>query len=191
MRGIRGATAAVADYLAAALPAKVAALEDRLEYPAGTFPPPALVTTQEQPRLDGDAWPAVFVAGQDTTSIDVDEYLDDGGTRYRITYRLRVLCFVRGEGFADTTRRRDDFTLAVRELLLEAVRLDDHADEPAEVDPTSIAESYSDVGTTEARASIAASYVDVSVIMEETLAAPTGPTGTVGTVTIHPALLDD
>lgn len=193
MRGITGATAAVAAHLTATLPAKVDELDGRLAYPPDApLEAPELITTEERPRLDGNAWPAIFVAGQDTTRVDLDDPNVDGAgaVRYRITYRLRILCFVRGATFADVTRRIGDLTLAVREVILPGARLDAYAAEPGHYDPTDLAESYSDVGTTDARRSIAASYVDVSVIMEETLS-PAEAGADVATITVHPALLDD
>jgi hypothetical protein len=187
MHGIRGATRALAALYTARLPAKCLELEERLEYPAGTFGPPVLIATTQQPRLDGNDWPAVIVVGQDTLDITLE---DAQGPP--ILYRCRYRVFVRGADLDDTTRRRDDLTLAVRELLLPGALLDDYAAEPGHVEPTDLRESYSDVGEDTRRRSIAASYIDATVIMEETL--DPGPDGTIGqadTIAIHPALIDD
>lgn len=208
MRGMTAAQTTMRDLLEQRIPARLAAIEARSPlWSDGDLAMPRLYGVRNRVQLDGEAWPAIIVDGRDAPSMERTDVVN-GRPVYRITYRLRVLGFVRGDSghaatagrdeIEDTALRRDDLILAIREVLLEHAghTLPAAGQEPAtplEVDESSLAESYSDVLPDELGRSIAAGYVDVAVIMEETLADDVArpDLGDLATVTVHPALLDD
>lgn len=202
MDGLAGAQQATRALLEAHVPARVAAIEERHGWGAGRLELPRLYAVRSRVQMDGDAWPAVIVDGRDTLNIErVD--LVDGSEVYAVTYRLRVLGFVRGgqpggeapnaehvrDDHEDTTARRDELILAIREALLAHRALDLDGGTALKVDERSLVESYSEVMPDEVGRSIAAGYVELSVIMEERL--HLDGLAEVATTILHPALMDD
>lgn len=194
MIGVEGAVQLVAERIADALPGKIEELRDRLGVDAATLPDPQLIVAQETPELRMEQYPAVMIVAQETRSIGRAEINDDGYESFFIRYAVRAYVWARGQQASDTDLVRKRYTLAVRELLLARNLLAP----AAAADPTTMVESYSEIGVDEdQRATIAAAFIGFDLVTEETLQpapdAPDAPLGTVATtvVEIHPALADE
>lgn len=183
MRGPEHAAGLVAAALTARLPARLADLEERLELDAGALKVPEHVFASDITRLAIAAdFPALLVVAQDGASVGEaeDDYdLDDddepaAGAVWLVDYPLRVFIWAAvpdaGAGtprdrqqLVDLMRKR--YTLAVREELLAGLGLA----AGAAIRP-GFRESYSDVDVdARAKLTLAASYVEVVVRVEERL----------------------
>lgn len=132
----------------------------------------------DQIRLED--WPFVLVVPQRTESIAPDTVSGDGSMTYRVTYRLRIFVWARGNGFIETDLARHRLTLAVLETLLAYPQPQSHL----RTDPTTVVTDYSDVVNDEALAStIAAASVDLAVTAHEALT-PVRPSSTATDVTV-------
>ncbi|KWW97402.1 hypothetical protein LI90_4374 (plasmid) [Carbonactinospora thermoautotrophica] len=190
MDGLEGACTLLADRLRAALPGKTAELRTRYGADPAALPDVVTVEPHDVDQLGVEQWPAVLVVGQETRGI---RPVDVGPTSevYQVRYALRVFVWARGDGYAQTDTLRKRLTLGVRELLLTRRLL-----APAgRVEPSSLAESYSDLARDEAGRTIGGAFIAVEVTLEETLTSETPPVGMVDTVSVdtgslppHPAL---
>lgn len=159
---------------------------------------PSLIAPFDVLDLPLDAFPAFLVVVQRLAGLrrlEVGQAADDAGlARYAATYPVRIFVWVRGQDdtaadelldgqAADLARKR--LTLALRETLLghqitevtlgASTGIDEgdpgYAAGTAviiRVDESTIAESYSDVGEDDI-STVAASWLDVTVTVEETL----------------------
>lgn len=183
MIGMEGAVGLTVARLADRVPAKVAELVDRYGIGVADLPAPKLYAPSERSRLEPKETPAVLVVGQDETYAgDGPTPVDAAGAElwpgaiiHRFTYRIRVFVFARGTTFDETSTRRHRLALAVREVVLADLWLEDPAGEDlpsAQVNPASLRGSYSDVGDEGSRRSIAAAWVEFTATVPEVLAAP-------------------
>lgn len=179
MDGPEGAAARAAEWLYGRLPDRLRIIEERLELEPGQLADPAQVLAHERGPIGLEDWPSVFVLPLRTVKLELVDVEDGGGETYLVTYALRVLAWVRADGYEATDRLRHRYALAVREALLERKSLklgtglvagDPHAD--LSVDPSSIREDYSDVLEDEAARTIAGVDVTVNVTVRELLAPP-------------------
>lgn len=191
MIGPEGATALLVAGLAAAIPDKLTALEERLDLAAGTLPAPKVVVPRDIPRLGLEDWPALMVVAQEARGfrrVDVD---DEGATVYAVTYPVRVYEWARGDNLEQADLARKRLVLAVREVMLEGLVLD--ADVGYVVD-VSLRESYADLVSDEEAGGIGAAFTEAELNLIEALTprAPAIPVGNVGLDTAplppHPAL---
>lgn len=199
MRGPEVATTLVKDALEDRLPAKLVELNARLAL-AGTevLGPPALYATEVRAQLDADDFPAIQVVAQDARSLKLVA-VEDGSEVYAVTYALRTFLWVRDQEYPEVTRRRDRMALAMREVILEALTLSD-AEGGAVVNPETLRESYAEPANDSVGRSIAASYLELEVTIEERIARTTGPEAVTSVIVganagadeplEHPALAD-
>lgn len=198
MIGPEGCADHTVAWLAERIPARLRVLETRYQLAAGTLPDPVLVAAQERGQLAIEDWPSVFVLPQRTRSQRLTEVRPDGSEVYRVRYMLRILSWVRSDGYATTDQLRKRYVLAVREALLERKQLapaptygdGDFGTQVSDVVvvPESMREDYSDVMTDEAGRTIAAAFIDVDVDVEEVLDGPAA-LGTVETTEVDTAAL--
>lgn len=206
MRGPEYPTGLVAERLADDLPARLTNLETRLALAAGALIPPRTIAAGELSRLSiGNDFPAILVVGQDTgdvVEVDLDDELDDtpphAGPTWRVAYNLRVFLWAAvpdaGPGGGPRERQaavdllRKRYTLAVRETLMARPILGPGARLDAWWH-----ESYSDIAVDDrAKLTLAASFLDVRAVVEETLEKlpaatyPAGPDGRTIIVTTGP-----
>lgn len=187
MLGPEGAASHAVAWLAERIPDRLRVLEARYQLDAGSLPNPAQVLDHERGPIAVEDWPAVFVLPQRVESIRLVEVRDDSSEVYLVTYALRVLAWVRSDGYQATDQLRKRYVLAIREALLERKSLSpaptygsgDYgtAIEDNVVDPSSIREDYSDVMVDEAKRTIAGAWIDVNLIVAEVLEAAV-PLGT-------------
>lgn len=189
MIGPEGAADRVVEWLTPTIPARLRLLEARLGLDPATLPDPQLIAAQERGPLGLEDWPSVFVLPQRLDRLEpIEQAHPAGGESYRATYVLRVLVWVRAEGYDATDTLRKRYVLAAREALLERKQL---AAQPAygtpplegtefAVVPASIREDYSDVLVDDAKRTIAGAWIDLNVTVVEVLAGP-APMGTVDT----------
>jgi hypothetical protein len=169
-----------AGYLEQAVPVML----DRVDR-AQTVPRPKLYSTVDQPRLEGDEWPAVLVVGQNLLRQKRIDVTGEGSVYLR-TYRIRVYLFARGSSFEQTSRTRYALVLAAVEALMADQTL---GDPNVTVDEDSIRESYSDVDTPpKSRRSIAAAFIECDATIQEVRTVPDLGEADLITVELHPAL---
>lgn len=179
MRGPEGSAQALADHLAERLPAIVG---DR------DIVTPALFTTWHTPygAIEPGQWPALNVNTLSLTPLTWDDHDAAGGPVTRVEYRHRIFLWVRGQGFEDVTRRRNDLAGLVTEAVIGWPKVD----ELTTLDPRSVRGSLSDVEQPDDLhgASIAAAYIDVVANVVETV--EIDPLGTASTIEVdeHPGL---
>lgn len=186
MLGPEGAAEHARAWLAERIPARLRVLEDRYDLDEGTLADPVRVLAHEVGPLAVEDWPSVFVLPQRQTGMTLIDVRDDASELYRVTYALRLVGWVRADGYAATDQLRKRYALAIREALLERKSLTpaptygsgDYGDtEATTVDPASLREDYSEVFTDQAKRTIAGVIVDVTLIVFETLDGP-APYGT-------------
>ena len=189
MLGAEGTVDLVQSYLAANMPAKIAALQTRLGVTSTDLRAPALYSTSLYERIEIAQFPAIEVQFQ---AFGQPVFLDNnaGQLTYRWPYRLRVYIEERGNSYDQVEQRRKRLLLGVTELLTSHPMLS--ASSPtAWVDVTSMTASFFGLGTLaqakDAR-SIAACYLELVVMVEEMTDALT-PIGTADTivVSVYPA----
>lgn len=187
MRGVQVPKRAVADYLAARLPAHLDAL---VEQWGVTLDKPEDYLPNEPSALD--RFPLVAVSGVRVASVRRREVETEApAVVYDVAYALRVFVWVRAQGVDRAVTLRDDLTAAVRGLLIANPTLD-VPDEAVLIDEDSIVEEYSEPTPVKGDRVVAGSFVGVTVTCTERLLA--GSLGTVTTthargVTLpHPAL---
>lgn len=165
MDGLEGACELVADRLRTALPAKTEELRDRLSVADPVdLPDVAVVYPHEIAPIPLEEWPAVMVVGQTLERMTRDD-VEAIGTHWLCTYRIRVYVWSRGEGFAHTDRIRKRLTLATREVLMQLRKVTGRA----QLDDSSMGESYSDLDVDQADATIGGAYLEFLLVVQEVL----------------------
>lgn len=201
MIGPEGAGERVRAWLEARIPARLRILETRLGLTPGSIGDPDHVAGEERGPLGIEEWPAVYVLPQTMRSLELADVDGEAGELYRATYGIRVLAWVREDGYAEVDLLRRRYVLAIREALLERRTLQlsqsvyvGNPDADLAVDPRSIRESYGDLLTDEStQQTIAGAYLDVDVTVAELLEGP-AKLGTVTTADVtgtelpHPGL---
>lgn len=178
MLGPEGTAELARTWLAAALPARLAAIATRLNVPAGTLPPPSTVAAYDRARLAVEEWPAVVVEVENLRKLELIDVVDQAGELYRTTYAARLYVWVRGDGYAEVDLVRKRYTLAVREVCLankslRPFRIGTAVDNaPIAVDPASIRESLSPELTDDTGRTIAGAFLDLDLITLELLTGP-------------------
>jgi hypothetical protein len=184
VNGLESACQLVAQRLRTALPAKTEEMRGRLSVadPAD-LPDVAVVYDHELGHIPLEEWPAVMVVGQTLERMTRDDVKADG-TYWLCTYRIRVYVWARGEGFGHTDRIRKRLTLAVREVLMQLRKVTGNA----QLDDSSMGESYSDLDVDQADATVGGAYLEFLLVVQEVLG--TVPTkGVVETPVIDTAFL--
>lgn len=196
MHGPEDTARRAADWLRDRIPARLRIIEARLGLAAGELADPAQVLDHERGPIGIEDWPSVYVLPLRTGGMRLVDVEDGGAEQYLTTYTLRVLAWVRADGYEATGRLRFRYALAIREALLERKTLTLNAnvtagdpDSDLAVDPGSLVEDYSDVMVDDASRTIAGVDVTVTVTVRELLEPPP-PLGVVDTtaVAVHPAL---
>lgn len=204
--GPEGAAGQVVTWLTGRIPARLRVLEARYSTPAApvVLPDPVLVAAQERGQLAIEDWPSVFVLPQGTRAMRLTDVRGDSSEVYVVRYKMRILAWVRADGYAETDQLRQRYVLAIREALLERKQLvsapaygsDDFGAPVSDVVvvPEGMVEDYSDLMVDENGRTIAGAFIDILIDSTETLDGPT-PLGTVeqtevDTVALppHPAL---
>lgn len=177
MQGPEHAADRLTGWLTDRIPAQLRALEARLD--VAPIADPAQVLAHERGPIGIEDWPSVFVLPLRLERLALVDAEADGSELYRATYAIRVLAWVRADGYAATDTLRKRYALAVREALLERKSLElrpgvwtGNPDGDLTVDPTSIREDYSDVLTDDAARTIAGVDTTVAVTVLEHVAAP-------------------
>ena len=191
MRGPEAVATVLTARLAVAIPARLRVAETRLGLPVGALPNPQRLVDYDAGPIPLESWPAVYVLPQRMTRLTLIENTLDG-EHYRARYPVRVLAWVRADGYQPTDLLRKRYALAIREALLDRRALAGGATErEVAVDPTTITEDYSEV-MVDAGRTIAGTWLDVDVTAVEVLDPPTAlgvvNTKTVTAVAKHPAL---
>ncbi len=135
----------------------------------GPHPPtaPKLYAVSDRARLEATDWPAVLIVPQTAGPMVPVDIGAGGGSVYRVPYLVRVWCYVHGGDFDGTAAARNRLILAVRLALLYRLQLG-----PAHrLDPTTMRESYSDVGGKDRRF-LAGAWVEVVVDATEEVSLP-------------------
>jgi hypothetical protein len=153
------------------------------------LPDVAVVYAHELGHIPLEEWPAVMVVGQALDRMTRDDVAADG-TYWLCTYRIRVYVWARGDGFGHTDLVRKRLTLAVREVLMQLRKVTGNA----QLDDSTMAESYSDLDVDQADATIGGAYLEFQLVVREVLGTvPTKgvvetPVIDTGTLPPHPAL---
>lgn len=161
MTGADGVVTAVAHALRTRLPAITTARRGQ----DPTLPDIQAVLTHEPDHVGIEQWPLVVVTCVGDRGWQA---LPEGG-QWRVRYALRVHTWVRGDGYAETTRRQRVLHTAVLQALL-AEPLQD----PLRLDEASVESSLSDVAVTEQGRTIAGARLDLQILATESLTVP-GP----------------
>ena len=135
--------------------------------PSGADPSPKVVfwTMQAVEQIPVEDYPMVMVMGRNTPQMRRADAAPEG-VSFDVTYALRVLVLVRGDGHIETAALRGRLGLAVRECLLARQSM-----AGLRLDESSLSESYSDVAYDQANEStVAGVYLDVHYLAREVLA---------------------
>ncbi len=170
-------------WLTTRIPARLRVLEERYDLPPNSLPDPAKVLDHARGPIAIEDWPSVYVLPQRMNGMRLVEVRPDAAEVYQLTYPVRIICWVRSEGYQATDLLRKRYALAIREALLERKQLSPAATygtgsygspgADVVIDPLSIAEDYSDVINDEAAArTIAGAWVDVNMLVTEVLDGP-------------------
>lgn len=193
MLGWQVALDAVAGFLEDEMPAKLVELRNRLGEPEGPLPidelpDPQEYTTEERAALPVNKWPTILVTAQRKRTGGQVDISSTGGPTFRNTYRLRLYIWARAQGYAQVNRIRNRLSLAVTELLSATTTLD-RAD--MAVDPLTLEERPAETVQDRSRRSIAATWLEFEVTIEETVVVEglgVVDTGIIETLPPHPAL---
>lgn len=178
MNGPEGAATNVVAWLTTRIPARLRVLEQRYGLPAGGLPDPVKVLDHERGPIPMEHWPSVYVLSRGMGGMQLVDVRDDSSEIYQVTYGIRVLVWVRAEGYEAVDLLRKRYILAVREALLERKQLTpaatygsgDLGSPTAQtmIAPETMREDYSEVILDSGR-TIAGAYLDVNVLVTEVL----------------------
>lgn len=171
MRGWDYVLQTVAGELQDRTPAKLLALRKRLGPEAGPLtkdelPDPLLYTTEERAALPINDWPAIVVTAQAKGNVRAVDISATGGPVYQADYLVRVYVWARGKSYAHANRIRNRLSLGLTELLNEAPTLGQDA---FRVNPLSMTERPAETVRDKSQRSIAATYLEFAVTIEETV----------------------
>lgn len=198
MLGATHLTTRTAAWLADEVPRQLATIRTTTGTPARLLPDPLRVIGHDVRELGIDEWPALVVTPATMGGMSRVDVNPDGGETYAVTYSATVYAWVRGDTYADTTRARDAYALAIRSALLTRKQLTAATafgqlppGATVWVKPETIREDYAPVTDDGAR-TIAAVRVDVDVVQVETWDGPTvlNTTDTARTSTATADVLD-
>lgn len=190
-----GAVALVIGRLQSEMPAKMTELASRYNLPAGTLQNPGSYMVNMFDRVELAQYPTIQVAPRGEGAPRMNEQ-DQGVLNYETSYLMRVYLQVRGLGYEMVEQRRQLMTLGIREILLSTPQLGAAPD--IWILPGSIQTTYFGVGELkeEDQRAIAATYTDLTVMVEEmtelpspwpntanTIKSSVGPMPTLNTVT--------
>lgn len=166
MIGIEGAKALVLARLEAQMPAKVDELEQRYADNLAILRAPGKYAPFMVTRVEA-AWYPIIMIGPRTD--DMPTFVTQQGTyqTFRYPYRLRLYVVERGNSYEQVEYRRERLTLGMREVLTSSAYLSDSP--RVELDLTSLRTTYfgtGEVAESDNR-SIAATYTDLTVIVDE------------------------
>lgn len=189
MQGPEGAVELLRSYLAANVPAKIVELRTRLAVTGEDLRTPQLYSASIRERLEVKDYPSIEVQFQ---AMGNPVYLANGNTQltWQIPYKVRVYSAERGNTYDQVEERRKRIFLAVIEVIGFNVKL---ASTPnVWVDFKSLTGSFfgaSQLADARDNRSIAASYLEMNVIVEE-MTEPAATLGTANTVqtSVHPAM---
>lgn len=168
MLGIEGAIQLLLARLQAEMPAKVAEVASR--YPSDAqqvaLRPPSTYTASIYARKEYAQYPIVEVAPRSDGPGLLDGQVQQIET-WSWPYGLRIYLVERGTGFEQVEKRRQRLTLALREVLTSSAAL--QASPQVKIDKTSIRGGYFATGETDDKdnRSIASTWTDLTVIVQE------------------------
>lgn len=171
MIGPGGASGILATRLSGRLPAKTEELRDRFTLEPEAFADVTQVIAGQAPQdLGIEDWPLLEVTNAGDGPWEPDPDGEPGVERtWIVPYQLVIWAWVRGDGYADTYRRRQLLVLAVMEILAELLVLS--GDPPVRLDDQTIATDYSGVELDEETRFLAGARIRVTVKATESLSA--------------------
>lgn len=192
MLGWQAVLDGLAEFYEAEMPGKLVALRARLgvegpltEKDLKDF---QLITTEERATLPLNRWPAMLIESIRKARVRGIDVAPGGGPIYTADYRVRVYLWVREAGYAPATQARNRLALAATELLFENLTLGIPG---FRVDPFSLTEQPAETVQDRSKRSIAATYLEFDVTIEETVEVEglgTVESGSVDVIPAHPAL---
>jgi hypothetical protein len=198
MIGPEGVVELVRAYLESVVPGKIIELQTRLGVTSADLPQPNLYSASQYERLELPQFPAIevqFLSMANPILLD-----QEAQALWRVPYRVRVYATSRGTSFQQVEERRKRLYLALFECLTAHVLLSpSSSDLTAWVDVKTMQGQFFGLGNIvpdgEGR-SIAATYIDLTAIVEEMteplLSADGTSLGTADTVfsSVHPIEVD-
>jgi len=166
MLGMTGAVGLVLARLQAELPAKITEISTRYSLPAGQLQTPASYMVNMYDRIELAQFPAIQIAPRaEGAPAMMDQ--DQGVFVYKVGYDMRIYLEVRGLGYDQVEQRRQLTTLGIREVLFSTPQLGAAPD--IFVVPGSVRSTYYGIGEIDAKdqRAIAATYTDLTVMVEE------------------------
>lgn len=173
MLGAEGVSRALVYRLLERFPGKLTEIRARLGVDADTLPELQAIYPHEISIRAMNAYPcASVVAYQTTGRVGNRQFESDGGyDEYSYRYKMRIYVWGMANDHVATDLLRKRLALAVREVLLNDKIFYDQNTQYAELDPQTLLESYSDVGSVAENQFLGGVYLELEVATQETLVA--------------------
>ncbi|QGZ17115.1 hypothetical protein HYQ19_gp016 [Arthrobacter phage DrYang] len=173
MLGAEGVSRALVYRLQERMPEKLAELRNRLGVDGHELPDLTAIYPHEISIRAINAFPcASVVAYQTTGRVGNRQFESDSGyDEYSYRYKMRVFLWGMSNDHVATDLLRKRLALAAREVLLNDKIFHNQQDQYAEIDPQTLLESYSDVGSLAENQYLGGVYLELEVATQETLVA--------------------
>jgi hypothetical protein len=192
MLGPSNALELVASYLEAEASAKLEELRERLGQDGPLTKAELrdfqLITTEDRAQVPIADYPAIVSVLRAHDVVRRVDIADTGGEVFAMRYVVRLYLWARGKTYAGTTRARNRYALAVTELLLERLSL---GQDGVRIHPETMVGRPAEGARDKSGRSIAATYIEFAVTIDETVEVETLgtiQTGVIETKGAHPAL---
>lgn len=188
MRGARLVRSQVRNFLAAEMPAHLAAL--RVEWGLDAEALPDFRKYSRAPLQALDQWPCMAVTAVRSPSTRRREHLRDAGIEYVRRWQVRVFVWVNTDGWDEVHDMRDDLTAATTRLFLAHPTIG-VAGEKSLLEENTITEEYADVTPVKGDRFVSGAFVGFDLSTVEVLSRATMGTVLSTHVTglpAHPAL---
>ncbi|ALY09862.1 hypothetical protein SEA_ROSIEPOSIE_16 [Arthrobacter phage RosiePosie] len=173
MLGAEGVSRALVYRLLERVPGKLAEIRARLGVDADELPELAAIYPHEISIRAINAYPcASVVAYQTTGRVGNRQFESDSGyDEYSFKYKMRIFLWGMSNDHVATDLLRKRLALAVREVLLNDKIFYNENSQYADLDPDTLLESYSDVGSLAENQFLGGVYLELEVSSQEILVA--------------------
>lgn len=171
MLGAEGISRALFRRVRDAMPARLAMLRQRYGATVHQLPDVATLEPDELDVASIEKFPLVFVYLPDTTGkLDSRQTdMESGYDEYSYRYNVQLYAYVVGDDYRATSLQMKRYVLALRELMLadKQIAPEDEGGNYAEIDPSTVRESYSQVGQGGSKKLIAGAFLEFQIVSHE------------------------
>ncbi|QIN94341.1 hypothetical protein SEA_ABBA_12 [Arthrobacter phage Abba] len=171
MLGAEGISRALFRRVRDSMPGRLAMLRARYGATIHQLPDLATLEPDEVDVASIEKFPLVFVFLPDTTG-KLDSRQTDmtaGYDEYSYRYNVQLYAYVVGDDYKATSLQMKRYVLALRETMLADKQIipEDDAGDYAEIDPSTVRESYSQVGQGVSKKLIAGAFLEFQIVSHE------------------------